>query len=270
MDESFYSNICYLCVMEKIIFSFLALSLCFTSCNSNSTENQLNPDEPEVQVKAGSLEDIIERHIESNLEIPGTEDYSFKIHKEHLDGDEKMDAIITVNRLQFALDEAAKSDNSAKRAEFGFMGNYNYIFFYDGGLDKISPQIAIPSTPQSELKVSFENVSSDAYKDIIVDFRVRNSSFKDFYTVYNHTPRRIFQWKNFDGLGDKISEAFTFKIEDGAVGLQKDILVMKATIDQPKGKVDLYTYYPNLIESNELVHRFFYNEKMGKYVTLKK
>jgi hypothetical protein len=187
-----------------------------------------------------------------------------------LDGDDKMDAIITVNRLQFALDEAAKSDNSAKRAEFGFMGNHNYMFYYDGGLDKISPQIAIPSTPQAELKVSFENVSSDAYKDILIDFRVRNASYKDFYTVSNHTPRRIFQWKNFDGLGSDVSEAFTFKIEEGAVGLQKDILVMKANIVQPKKKVDLFTFEPELTETNELVHRFFYNDQMGKYVTLKK
>jgi len=254
--------------MKTHLLSIIAFTLLFVSCKDAPSENQVIEDKPEIE--KGSLEDIIEQHIEGNLQIPATEDYSFKIHKEHLDGDDKMDAIITVNRLQFALNEAAKSDNSAKRAEFGFMGNYNYIFFYDGGLDKISPQIAIPSTPQAELKVSFEHVSSSAYKDILIDFRVRNASYKDFYTVSNHTPRRIFQWKNFDGLGNKINEAYTFKIEEGAVGLQKDILVMKANIVQPTEKVDLFTFEPELKESNELVHRFFYNDQMGKYVTLKK
>jgi hypothetical protein len=254
--------------MKTHLLSIIAISLIFSSCNDATTENNTDEDAPEVE--KGSLEDIIVQHIEGNLKIPGTEDYSFKIYKEHLDGDDKMDAIITVNRLQYALEEAAKSDNSAKRAEYGFMGNYNYIFYYDGGLDKISPQIAIPSTPQAELKVSFENVSSSAYKDILIDFRVRNASYKDFYTVNNHTPRRIFQWKNFDGLESKVSEAYTFKIEEGAVGLQKDILVMKANIVQPTEKVDLFTFEPELKESNELVHRFFYNDQMGKYVTLKK
>lgn len=254
--------------MKTHLLSIIAFTLLFASCKDAPSENQVIEDKPEIE--KGSLEDIIEQHIEGNLQIPATEDYSFKIYKEHLDGDDKMDAIITVNRLQFALNEAAKSDNSAKRAEFGFMGNYNYIFFYDGGLDKISPQIAIPSTPQAELKVSFEHVSSSAYKDILIDFRVRNASYKDFYTVSNHTPRRIFQWKNFDGLGSKINEAYTFKIEEGAVGLQKDILVMKANIVQPTEKVDLFTFEPELKESNELVHRFFYNDQMGKYVTLKK
>jgi hypothetical protein len=254
--------------MKTHLLSIIAITLIFSSCKDVTTDKETVKDNPEVE--KGSLEDIIEQHIEGNLKIPGTEEYSFKIYKEHLDGDDKMDAIITVNRLQYALDEAAKSDNSAKRAEYGFMGNYNYIFYYDGGLDKISPQIAIPSTPQAELKVSFEHVSSSAYKDILIDFRVRNASYKDFYTVNNHTPRRIFQWKNFDGLGSTESEAFTFKIEEGAVGLQKDILVMKANIVQPTEKVDLYTFEPKLTESNELVHRFFYNDQMGKYVTLKK
>jgi hypothetical protein len=254
--------------MKTHLLSIIAISLIFSSCKDASTENDTIEDAPEVE--KGSLEEIIEQHIEGNLKIPGTEDYSFKIYKEHLDGDEKMDAIITVNRYQFAIDEAAKGNNTAKRAELGFMGNYNYIFYYDGGLDKISPQIAIPSTPQTELKVSFANLSSNAYKDILVDFRVRNASYRDFYTVANHTPRRIFQWKNFDGLGDNVSEAYILKIEEGAVGLQKDILVMKADIVQPKEKVDLFTYEPKLIESNELVHRFFYNDQMGKYVTMKK
>ncbi|MDP4636640.1 MAG: hypothetical protein NWS40_08130 [Crocinitomicaceae bacterium] len=254
--------------MKTDLLFIIAISLVFSSCKEGKPANDTVEDIPKIE--KGSLEDIIEQHIEGNLKIPGTEDYSFKIYKEHLDGDDKMDAIITVNRLQFALDEAAKSDNSAKRAEFGFMGNHNYMFYYDGGLDKISPQIAIPSTPQAELKVSFEHVSSDAYKDILIDFRVRNASYKDFYTVSNHTPRRIFQWKNFDGLGSDVSEAFTFKIEEGAVGLQKDILVMKANIVQPKKKVDLFTFEPELTETNELVHRFFYNDQMGKYVTLKK
>jgi hypothetical protein len=45
---------------------------------------------------------------------------------------------------------------------------------------------------------------------------------------------------------------------------------MKANIVQPTEKVDLYTFEPKLTESNELVHRFFYNDQMGKYVTLKK
>ena len=45
---------------------------------------------------------------------------------------------------------------------------------------------------------------------------------------------------------------------------------MKANIVQPTKNVDLFTFEPELTETNELVHRFFYNDQMGKYVTKKK
>jgi hypothetical protein len=45
---------------------------------------------------------------------------------------------------------------------------------------------------------------------------------------------------------------------------------MKANIVQPTKKVDLFTFEPELTETNELVYRFFFNDQMGKYVTLKK
>ena len=98
-------------------------------------------------------------------------------------------------------------------AELGFMGNYNYFFYFDGALNLISPPLAIPSSPMLPLKVSFENISSSSFKDILIDFRIRNSSYKDYYTVTNHSPRRIFQWKIFDGLGTPKEESFIFNYE---------------------------------------------------------
>ena len=79
-----------------------------------------------------SIDEKITRHIEANLSIPGTEKYSFNIFKNYLNNDDSLDYIITVNRLDFALDEAIKSNNVAKRAEMGYMGNYNYYFYMDG------------------------------------------------------------------------------------------------------------------------------------------
>ena len=101
------------------------------------------------------------------------------------------------------------------------MGNFNYLFFFDGKLDMLSPPLAIPSSPLVPLSVSFENISSPNYKDILIDFRIRNASYKDFYTVSNHTPRRIFQFKNFDGLGTKLTEAYHFEYGAGSYGIQE-------------------------------------------------
>lgn len=256
--------------MRSTYFIFFASVLFLTACTDQKEDQSIEqPVEVVDEDQFKPLNERAKRHVESVLKIPATEKYSMKIYRAHLDGDNKEDAVITVNRLEFAIDQATKKGNLAKSTELGFMGNYNYFFFYDGGLNKISPEIFIPSTPGKELQVSFENISSEVYKDIIIDFRVRNASYKDFYTVSNHTPRRIFQWKHFDGLGSSTSEAYGFKYAEGSVGIQKDILVMKAELIQPKGEFDQMTFVPEIKESKEVLYTFFYNPQMAKYVTRK-
>lgn len=253
----------------KNIYPFLFCTLFLFSCGEEGLpvdENVLNEQTDE---DTGPLEERAKRHVESNLGINATEKYTMEIYREHLDGDDKEDAIITVNRLEFAINEAVANGNVAKRAEIGYMGSYNYIFFYDGGLNKISPPIAIPSTPQKSLSVRFEHVSSDAYKDILIDFRIRNASYRDIYTVNNHTPRRIFQWKNFDGLGTTTMEAYTFEFKETAPGLHKDILVLNSSYKNPEGVFDQYTFEPELKKDGKIAYRFFYSAQHGKYVTEK-
>jgi hypothetical protein len=253
--------------MKKKILVFIVLGI-LVSCknenkpvatNTKSTDNKLIP-----------LEEMVERHIEVQLSIPATEKYTYTIHKAHLDEDKKIDAIIAVNRLAYAMDVASKSKNTAREAELGYMGNYNHIFFFDGGLHKISPPISIPSSPLKPLTVEFKPIYSEKYNDILIDFRIKNASFKDFYTVHHHLPRRIFQWKNFDGLGQEKSEAFHFEYGEGTIGAMQDILVKKSILEQPTGEVDVTTYVPKLTPTDELVYRFFYHPTEKKYMTLKK
>ena len=257
----------------KIISGIIAILLLLAACKGNveTPENDLEKESiTDNNIEDGPLDVRTKRHVEGILEIPATEKYSMQIYEENLDSDNKLDAIITVNRMNFAIDEAIKNGNASKRAEIGYMGNYNYIFFFDGGLNKISPAIPIPSTPQKELVVKFENITSEAYKDIVVDFRIRNAAYRDYFTVSNHSPRRIFQWKIFDGLGDSESEAFHFKYVSKEPGLNKDILVYKAIVMQPTGDQDLKVFEPSLKETDELMYRFFYSPQMGKYVTEKR
>lgn len=254
-----------------IILNILLLSACTEEPKDTSTKIK-EDDEVSKYVSDDNtpLDVRAKNHVESYLQIPTTEEYSIKIYKEHLDPDGKEDAIITVNRYKFAIDEAIKAGNVNKRAAIGYMGNYNFIFYYDGGLNKISPAIPIPSTPIKELNVTFENIYSSEYKDILVDFRIRNASYRDFFTVTNHSPRRIFQWKTFDGLGDSQSEAFFFDYKLNAPDSPKDIVILKGDMITPSGNFDPNTFDPEIKKTNEKIHLFFYNAQMGKYVTEKK
>ena len=66
--------------------------------------------------KAPTVEVLIVRQIEGNLSIPATEDYSYTIYSEELNGDDSLDYIVTVNRLDFALNKAIEKGNTAQRA----------------------------------------------------------------------------------------------------------------------------------------------------------
>ena len=252
--------------MKKItLFTFLIL---FNySCSEKKTETSVEPETKEDVNQ--TLEERVHRHIQSDLSIPSTEKYSLKIYKEHLDGDDKIDAIITVNRLNFALDEATKSGKFEMFKELGFTGHYNYIFYFDGGLNQISPAIPVPSSPKAELKVHFENIISEAYKDILIDYTIRNSSFRNYYDLTNHTPRQIFQWKLYDYLTEKNLEVNYLEHSEGSIGLAKDILIYEGNLENAEDVKDIYNFNPKISKKGKLLYRFFYLDKEGKYFTKK-
>ena len=256
-----------LSTLSLVLFGFFVILT--SSCEEQKDRKEVSVEE--LPTQTSDLNSYAKQHIEDALRIPATEKYTLSIHKENLDGDDKQDAIILVNRYQFAMNEAVKSNNSAKQAELGFMGNYNYFFYFDGALNLISPPLAIPSSPMLPLKVSFENISSSSFKDILIDFRIRNASYKDFYTVNNHTPRRIFQWKNFDGLGTTEAESFIFNYEPGSYSESKDIVISKGQLGDIPKKADLYIHEPVISAENkqETLYRFFYLPQKGIYATNK-
>jgi hypothetical protein len=256
--------------MKSIKFLTLCCSfLTFLSCEEGRKNNNKVIDESELPKEKGDFNTYVKRHIEAQLRISANEKYELKIYNGNLDGDDKQDAIITVNRLNFAIEEAANSPNPAKRAEIGYMGNFNFFFYYDGAKDLISPPIVIASSPLLPLKVCFENISSDSYKDILIDFRIRNSSFKDFFTIINGTPRRVFEFRNFDGMGTTKSECYAFKFSTGSYSSFKDIQVMKANLGAVSKDADLNTFEPIITPTTELLYTFFYVPQEGKYMTKK-
>jgi hypothetical protein len=251
--------------MKRILTTILVIGL-ISACKNEPKEDPKS--DPKEKTSNSTVESMAKSHIESKLSIPADEKYTYHIYKEHLDSDNKIDAVITVNRKQFALHKASKSNKTAKSAETGFMGNYNYIFYYDGGLNMISPEIQVPSSALCELKIIFENITSDAYKDIIIDYRIMDASFYDFLTVNNHSPERIFQWKHFEGLDNNGPvEAFHFEYTDGTLNPRKDILVKKSILKKPTTEIDRFTFVPELVPTDELAYRFFYLPQQGKYVT---
>lgn len=245
--------------LSCIILSFLS------ACSENTSGDE--PTETPVEEEILTLEQRFERHAKSTLEIPATENFKLKIYSEHLNHDGLEDAIITVNRLDYAIDKAKQGGNFNKSVQLDFFGNYNCFFFYNSETDQISAPIFIASTPFRELKVSFEHISSDQYKDPIIDYPVRNSEFRRYYPIIDGSPTYVFQWKVYDGWGTDELEAYCFTYSPGSYSSFRDIIVNKADMVniQPGDNYD--TIHPSIECTEKLDHRFFYNPKDRKYYT---
>ena len=253
----------------KAILILLFMALVLPSCQEEKKNVEVFDEKPQEDLSKLPLKEYAKRHVESSLSILGPEKYALEIIKGHFDSDGKMDAIISVNRKQFAMDEAMKSDNPAKSAEMAFMGNYNYIFYYDGGLKLISPPIAIPSSALVPLKVNIASISAESYQDILIDYRIRNANFRDVFTVTNHTPRKVFEWKTFDGLGTDKTEAYTFEYTTGKYGPEKDIILYESTLEKLPANADKNTYEPKVTKTSKVAFHFFYIPQEQKYGMLK-
>ena len=150
-----------------------------------------------------------------------------------------------------------------------FIGNYNYIFFFDGGLNQISPPMAVPSSPYSELSVQFENVTTPSYKDILIDYKIINSSYRNYYSVMEHTPTQVFQWKTYGNIGKSDAEILYLELSTGSIGLAKDILIYEGNLDNASELKDAYNFKAKISKKDKLLHRFFYFENERKYFTKK-
>jgi len=225
-------------------------------------------DTPKPQSNSNEdLETRARRHVEAQLQIPVTEKYGLQILRASMDGDGKEDAIIAVNRLEHALESAAKNANSAKLAEIGFVGNHNLLFYYDGGLDQLSPPIAVPSSPYLPLEISFASITSAQFQDFVVGYRIRNSAYRAFFTIEKHTPVRYFEWPEFDELGTSKAKAFAFEYVPGSITSRKNIQIYDARIEVADTVKHWNLARPKLIKSNTLLHEFFYLPEQNTYVT---
>ena len=250
---------------------FILTALLIAGCNDSPEETGSDKTNGEDSVAEMTTDELIVRKIESALSIPATENYTYKVYREHLNGDDSLDYIISVNRLEKALNDAIESGQVAKRAEIGYMGNFNYFFYMDGSSKAMTTPIPVPSSPHAELRVTFDNIVTEGYKDVMVDFRIRNSCFRRFYTVVGETPRQDFEMKIYDGLGTDDREAYVMEYEPGTYSLAKDILIYKANLEaiEITDPMEVYSLDPEITKTDVLDRRWFFNGNETKYFTEK-
>ncbi|TSJ48130.1 hypothetical protein [Fluviicola chungangensis] len=253
--------------MKILKISILCLLFIASSCGEENTSDSNTTTEATNQKSNESFDARAKREIMASLAIPVNEKFSMRIYKEYINADTIQDAIITINRLEYAMDEAIKNNRQAKAAEIGFTGNYNYLFYYDGALDRISNPIFAPSSPGRELDIEFKSLVAPTRKDLIVGYRIRNSGWKSYFSVFNdHDMMMVFQWKWFDFAGEDHPEAFVHEFEENPNQIPMDIAIYSSEIDSyTKNIGDIYTYVPSITKKKELKFKFFLDPVAKKY-----
>lgn len=239
------------------------------SCSEEHAQSELVDETAEKDYGNVSFEERVKLHIQSQLHIASTEKYTYEIYMAHLNDDEVEDAIITVNRLDFAVKRAQEGKSLAKSSELDFWGNYNLVFYYDSELDKITPPMEFNSTPLRKLKVSFDFISSNRYQDVIIDYPLRNAEYRIYLPIINHSPTQVLQWKHYDGWGTDKVEAYCFSYDRGSYSSFKDIIIKKADLKNINPGDDYNKITPEITCKDEEIHRFFFNSKDLKYYTAK-
>lgn len=253
------------------LFSVIFVFGCGQSVDPEATEK----DEKEVEsgdpYEGLSMKEAVELHIRRELSIAANEPLEYQIYQEKCDDDDSVDAVIAVNLIGKAMDEAMKSGKVAKHAETGFMGNYNYIFYRDGMTGTFTPPMPVPSSAKGKLTVSFEHILSEEQQDVLVDYRIRNACYRNIYTITNARPLQVHQIKLFDGMGDRNMEVYSVAYEKGKISDAKDVVLYKGTSANPtfKSPDEVYNFVPKVTKTNEVHERWFFNPTDMKYYMMK-
>jgi len=259
--------------MNKILFLIFPLFLfsCGGDDDNTTDAGSENPTGVETKETEAEFFSRSKREVMAKLSIPANENFKMQVYRSEINSDTIQDAIITVNRLNYAMDQAIRNGSQAKSAEIGFMGNYNYFLYFDGASGRYSVPIPVPSTPGRELGVTFENILSEVRKDVVIEYRVRNSGYKSYFSVFNDADLLlVFQWKYFDHAGEDVPEALLHKYVSQSNSKGKDIYIYKSEIDGYNKEIgDIYQYIPTITKEKELLYHFTFDPRFTKYRLVK-
>lgn len=229
---------------------------------------------PESEKSTEKVEEVsdfekqLRQEIEIQLALKATDKYTYEIFREDLSIDTIKDAVIIINMLESAL----KDDTMSAQTHLKNVGAYNHVFTYDGKSKKFSKAPPIGSSAEFTPTINFINLTSPAYKDFVVEYRINDSGFYNYYTMHKGLVYLVFSAPYFSEIKSEHAEAIYHDVIEGKQSLARDILLYKGIVPEInlKDTSDIFNYYPEIENSGEPYLYFFYDSKRLKYVTPQK
>lgn len=258
--------------------------LLFSSCNQdsdtsissakNNSKNSQTYYEPKKEIKitvdSDEFEKFVRRKVESKLKINASENYSLKIIETHLDKDTLKDALILINREEFAIENAKKEDKENILKSFGYTARENYVYVFRGASQKVLTTPGIGSSIYHMLEAGLDEITSPGQNDFWVDYRFRNSMFRNYYTMRGDKLFLTLNCPIFDDIGEKDPKAYFVEHRNVKTRISKDIVIHEGDIVNydPTDIDDPYNFTPDSIVKSDEIHVYFiFDPSRNKFVT---
>ena len=258
--------------MKKLLVFLVVISLFFSSsCDEKNQEEEKieNVDlfSAEVDFKEAEVKELIISRIKCE-----TSDIAlFELHKAHLNADAVQDGYVVLNLANRAKRDMEKSSNPARFQDAGYIGDYNFIYVWDGKTKQLGTAFKLVGNGLTPLKVTASNFLDPGYKSLSAEYRVQNSIFETFFMNVNGQLIPVFSYTKVDRIGTPEMKVSTHKFQENNVRIQKDILVVKgllANYDDNQAALNRNTYDIGTIKAtDEIIFNFFFDDVSQKYAT---
>jgi hypothetical protein len=253
--------------------NFRFLFVCFfglllVACTNTDKEAQeLDLMDQVVDFEEGSLRNFIVAKLKLSPEDIGT----FEMKRAHLNADAKEDGFVVVNLAPKAKRDMEQSSNPARFQDAGYIGDYNYIFVWDGASQKMGPPFKLVGNGLIPLELSLNNLLDPGYKTISAKYRVQNSVFETYFMNISGSLIPVFSYLVVDQIGTDEMQVFFHKLEENPTQLELDIVIYEGLwADYEKEKAAFAKNdYPlgKITSTGKEIYRFFFDPRSGKYAT---
>lgn len=257
--------------MKKWTF-FVLSALLMAGCSTDSDENPIQGMDDkkfEYQDSSKAFDVRLKDYLKNAIGVEEGENYSINTYKEHINNDNELDIILTVNRKEFAFKNAQRLNSVAKHSSVDYFGNYNYIVMYSSKTNQFSSPIIIASSAYKPLELYFENIGPYKHKDMIIDYTIGDAKFRKYFLFSNDNDKinYAFRWTVFEDWNKGNPDGACFEYVKGSRSEFKDILVKRAVLTPLKKDEDYNKVDAQLNCTDSIIKRFFFNPQDGKYYT---
>jgi hypothetical protein len=247
--------------MSLVMFTF--------SCADSADDEAL--DENVANQGIAFEEKDLKEYVLSKLKLNPDDIGSFEMKRAHLNADGEEDGYIFVNLAPKAKRDMESSSNPARFHDAGYIGDYNYIFVWDGATQKMGTPFKLVGNGLIPLEISLVNLLDAGYKTITAKYRVQNSVFQTYFMNVSGSLIPVFSYLTVDQLGTDAMQVYVHKLEENPSQLEKDIVIYEGfwqDYDKEKAAFAKNDYPIGKINSTgKEIYRFFYDPSSGKYAT---